>query len=150
MQLTKGYFVISRLVHRLGRAQSYREGGGQEQACRQQEGCGLQPPHNPAIFYPTPHGYPKSPWRLDTGKDTLVIGICGKDITLRVCLHAPPEAPEPLYSFVKRFLDTSQVHNTDLGVLRGCRKADGKVQPERTHPACAKGWVVLSRRLERG
>lgn len=135
MQLTKGYFVISRLVHRLGRAQSYREGGGQEEACRQQEGCGLQPPPNPAIFYTPLPWLPKEPAEARHQQRHACDGYLWQRH------HTVALSPAPLHSFMKHFFWT-QVRCTALScVLRGCTKAVGEAQSERTRLACAKGWV---------
>lgn len=106
MQLTKGYFVISRLVHRLGRAQSYRGGGGKGKVCKQQEGYGLQPPPNPAIFYPQLLLPQRACQGWTLAKTTSHCVLVSK---------APLEAPAPLHSLKKHFLVTSQVYNTVLG-----------------------------------
>lgn len=139
MQLTKGYFVISRLVHRLGRAQSYREGGGEGKVCRQQAGCGQQPLPEPARFYPPATATLLSLLRLDTGKETSLrsVSICCKDNNAhKFVSQAPLGDPAPLLEFMEHFLDTSWVYDTVLGAKMAQREHCGALSEEDLPTMC--------------
>lgn len=122
MQLTKGYFVISRLLHRLGRAQSYWGRGWKERkkVFRLQEGSQPQCPSRSTTSYcllPTPNLHPcqKRPG-LCTCKDELLISICHKDnIIPSICHRVTSASPVPSHSSIRYFLGISPVHNIILG-----------------------------------